>query len=177
MKYILLRVKIRKFEKRKVHLPLINNIRGANLVDKRLISKFNKVFWFLLCLTYIPSNIYYIHQCPKVVPLKINKVLQLLILLKIFLDESRRKLYKILAGKGTKSWHYKIWVDKGSKFYYTSIKSWLQDNDSEMHSSNDEGKFVVAKRFIKTLNNKIYKYMTLILKNLYIDKVNEMINK
>ena len=35
---------IRKFEKRKVHLSSINNIRGASLVDKRLISKFNKVF-------------------------------------------------------------------------------------------------------------------------------------
>ena len=40
------------------------------------------------------------------------------------------------------------------------MKSWLQDNDIEIHSTHNEGKCAVAKRFIKTLKNKIYKYMT-----------------
>ena len=44
------------------------------------------------------------------------------------------------------------------------MKSWLQDNDIEMHSTHNEGKSVVAVRFITTLKNKIYKYMTLIAK-------------
>ena len=44
------------------------------------------------------------------------------------------------------------------------MKSWLQDNDIEMHSTRNEGKSVVAVRFITTLKNKIYKYMTLITK-------------
>ena len=44
-------------------------------------------------------------------------------------------------------------------------------NDIEMYSSHNEGKSDVAERFIRTLNNAIYKYMTLISKNLYIDKL------
>ena len=40
-----------------------------------------------------------------------------------------------------------------------------------MYSTHNEGKSVVAKRFIRTLNNKIYKYITSISKYLYIDKL------
>ena len=58
----------------------------------------------------------------------------------------------------------KIWVDKGSEFYNRSMKSWLEKNDIEMYSTYNEGKSVVAERFIRTLKNKIYKYMTLISK-------------
>ena len=58
----------------------------------------------------------------------------------------------------------KIWVDKGSEFYNRSMKSFLQNNDILMYSTNDEGKSVVAERFIWNLENKIYKYMTSILK-------------
>ena len=41
---------IRKFEKRKVHSFFIDNIRCADLANMQLISKFNKGFWFLLCV-------------------------------------------------------------------------------------------------------------------------------
>ena len=64
----------------------------------------------------------------------------------------------------------KIWVDEGSKFYNNSFKKWLKDNDIEMYSTHNEGKLVVAERFIRTLKNKVYKYMTSISKNVYIDK-------
>ena len=57
-----------------------------------------------------------------------------------------------------------IWVDKGSQFYNNSFRKWLKDNDIEMYSINNEGKSVVAKRFIRTLKNKIYKCMTSISK-------------
>ena len=57
----------------------------------------------------------------------------------------------------------KIWVDdQGSEFYNTHFKKWLNDNNKEMYSKHNEGKSVVAERFIKTLKNKIYKYMTAI---------------
>ena len=39
-----------------------------------------------------------------------------------------------------------------------------------MYSIHNEGKSVIAERFIRTLKNKIYKYMTSISKNLYIKK-------
>ena len=65
----------------------------------------------------------------------------------------------------------KIWVDKGSEFYNDSFKKWLKDNNIEMYSIHNEGKSVVAERFIRTLKNKIYKYMTAISKNVYNIKV------
>ena len=47
----------------------------------------------------------------------------------------------------------------------------------EMYSTNNERKSVIAERFIKSLENKIYKYMTLVSKNVYIDKLDDIINK
>ena len=48
----------------------------------------------------------------------------------------------------------KIWVDKASEFYNQSVKSFLQNNDIEMYSMHNEGKSVVAERFIRTLKIK-----------------------
>ena len=71
----------------------------------------------------------------------------------------------------------KIWVDKGSKFYNSSFKECLQDNDIVMHSTHNERKYVVAERFIRILKNKIYKYITLISKNVYIHKLDDVVNE
>ena len=57
------------------------------------------------------------------------------------------------------------------------MKSCLEKNDTEMYSMHNEGKSVVAERFLKTLKNKIYKYMTSIPKNVYIDKLDNIVNK
>ena len=46
-----------------------------------------------------------------------------------------------------------------------------------MCSTNNEGKFVIAERFIRTLKNKIYKYMTAISKNVYIDKLDDIVKE
>ena len=53
----------------------------------------------------------------------------------------------------------------------------MQDNDIEMYLTDIGGKSVVAERFIRTLKNNIYKYMTSISKNLYIDKLDDIVNK
>ena len=53
----------------------------------------------------------------------------------------------------------------------------LKDNDIEMYSIHNEGKSVVTERFIRTLKNKIYKYMTAISKNVYIDKLDDIVNE
>ena len=47
----------------------------------------------------------------------------------------------------------------------------------EMYSTQNEGKSVIAKRFIRTLKNKIYKYMTSVSKSVYIDKLADIVNK
>ena len=56
------------------------------------------------------------------------------------------------------------------------MESWLQDNDIEMSSTYNEEKSAVAERFIRTSKNKIYKYMTSIPKNLYVNKLADIFN-
>ena len=46
-----------------------------------------------------------------------------------------------------------MWVKKGYKFYNRSLKSWLQENDMKMYSTQNKGKSVVTERLARTLNN------------------------
>ena len=46
-----------------------------------------------------------------------------------------------------------------------------------MYSTHNGGKFVIAERFIRTLKNKIYKYMTSVSKNMYIEKLDDIVNE
>ena len=46
-----------------------------------------------------------------------------------------------------------------------------------MYSAHNEGKSVVADRFIRTLRNKIYKHMNAISKFVYFDILNDFVNK
>ena len=57
------------------------------------------------------------------------------------------------------------------------MKLLLEKNDMERHSTHNEGKSVVAERFIWTVKNKIYKYMTSVSKDFYIDKLDDIVNK
>ena len=59
------------------------------------------------------------------------------------------------------------------------MKSWLEENDTEMYLSHNEEKYVVDERFIRALKNEIikYKYMTSISKNVYIEKLDDIVNK
>ena len=57
------------------------------------------------------------------------------------------------------------------------MKLWLEEDAIEMNSTHNEGKSVVAERLIRTLNNKTYKCMTSISKNVYIDKLDDIVNK
>ena len=55
------------------------------------------------------------------------------------------------------------------------MNSWLEKNNLEMYSTHNEGKSVVAERFIRTLKNEIYKYMTSISRNMSIDKLDDIV--
>ena len=57
------------------------------------------------------------------------------------------------------------------------MKPFLKNNDIEMYWTHKKRKSVIAEKSIKTLKNKIYKYMTSISKNVYIDKLNNVVNK
>ena len=71
----------------------------------------------------------------------------------------------------------KMWVDKGSEFYNRSMKSFLQNGDIDMYSTHNEEKSLVAETIIRALENKIYKCMTSISKNVNIDKLDDIMNK
>ena len=73
----------------------------------QLISKFNKAICFLLCVIDIFS------ECAWVIPLKDIKGITITNAFQKILNESNHKPNK-------------IWVDKGSKFYNRSMKSWLE---------------------------------------------------
>ena len=121
-------------------------------------SKFHKEFRFLLCVFYICSK--YV----RVIPLKDKTGVTITNPFQKNLKESNRKPSKTL-------------VDKGSEFYNRSMKSWLEKNDIELYSTHHKGASAVAESIITTLKNKIYKYMTSISKNVYIHKLDDIVNK
>ena len=115
----------------------------------------NKGFRFFLCIVDIFSKYAW------VAPLKDKMGASIVNAFQKILEKSGRQPNK-------------IWVDKGSEFYNSSFKKWLEDNNIEMYSIHNEVKSVAAERFIITLNTRIYKYMTSMSKNLYIDKLDDI---
>ena len=120
---------IRKFKKKKVYSSYKDNIRGVDLADMSLISKFNKGIKYLLGVTDLFSRYAW------VVPLKNKKSESITEGFESILNRSKRKPNK-------------IWVDHGSEFYNKKFKKFLKENDIEMYSTYNEGKSVVAERFI-----------------------------
>ena len=96
----------------------------------QLISKLNKGFRINKGFIDIFSKYTW------VVPLRGKKGISIVNAFQKILDKSERKPNK-------------IWADKGSEFYNNSFKKWLKDNDIEMYSIHNEGKSVVAERFIR----------------------------
>ena len=79
---------------------------GTDLADTQLISSFNKEIKFVLCVIDIYSKYAW------VIPLKYKNGIMIANAFQKILDESNHKPNK-------------VWVDKGSKFYSRSVKSWL----------------------------------------------------
>ena len=70
-----------------------------------------------------------------------------------------------------------MWVDQSGEFYNKLFKRFLEISNIEMYSTYNEGKFVVAERFIRTLKNKIFKPMTAVSKNVYFYVLDDIVNK
>ena len=124
----------------------------------QIISKYSKGIRYISCATDLFSKYAF------VVPLKDKKGTTIVNVFQSILDSSKRKPNK-------------IWVDQGSGFYNNQFKKWLNDNNIEMYSTYNEGKSVVAERFIQTLKNKINKHMTAISKNVYFDLLDDIVDK
>ena len=113
----------------------------------QLISKYNKGIRYLLC------TIDFFSKYAFAVPLKDNKGTTVANAFQSVLKNPKRKPNK-------------IWADQGNEFY-----------NIEMYSAHNEGKSVVAERFIRTLKNKIYKHMTAISKNVYFNVLNDIVDE
>ena len=149
---------IKKFEKRKVYSQLKDNIWGVDLAEKKSLSRKNKGIKYLLCVIDLYSKYAF------VIPLKDKKGISILNAFDKIIKQYNRKPNK-------------IWVDQGGEFYNNIFKKWLSDNDIIMYSTYNEGKSVVAERFIRTLKSKLYKHMIAIGKNLYYDVLDDVVNK
>ena len=75
---------IKNFEKKKLHLPFMDNIWGIHPADMHLLSKFNEGFR-LLCVTDIYS------KYPWVIPLKDSKVITIVNVFQKLLHDSKLK--------------------------------------------------------------------------------------
>ena len=114
----------------------------------QLISKFNKEFRFLL--SFIDIYCEYDKKRGRVTN-AFQKIL----------DEPNRKPKNISK--------------KSSESYTRSKKYWLEKSGIEMYLTYNERKSVIVERFIRALKNKIYKYMTSISKNVFTDKLGDII--
>ena len=149
---------IKKFNKRKVYSQFKDNIWGVDLTDTQSLSKQNKGIKYLLCAIDLFSKYAF------VVPLKDKKGISIANAFNKIIKQPNRKPNK-------------IWVDQGGKFYNRVFKKWLSDNDIMMYSTFNEGKSVVAERFIRTLKNKLYKHMTATGKNVYYGVLDDIVNE
>ena len=130
------------------------------------LSKKNKGIKYLLCAIDLFSKFAF------VIPLKDKKGISIV---NAFNKIVKRKIAQNQTSNSAKP--NKIWVDQGSEFYNRVFKKWLSDNDIIMYSTFNEGKSVVAERFIRTFKNKLYKHMTATGKNVYYDVLDDVVNE
>ena len=149
---------IRKFNKRKVYSQVKDNIWGVDLADMQSLSRKNKGIKYLRCAIDLYSKYAF------VIPLKDKKGISIVNAFNKIIKQSNRKPNK-------------IWVDQGGEFYNNVFEKWLSDNDINMYSTYNEGKSVVAERFIRKLKNNLYKNITATGKNVYYDVLDDVVNK
>ena len=149
---------IKKFSKRKVYSQFKDNVWGVDLADMQSLSRKNKGIKYLLCAIDLYSKYAF------VIPVKHKKGISIV-----------NEFNKIIKQSGKKT--NKIWVDQGGEFYNNIFKKWLSNNDIIIYSTYNEGKSVVAERFIRTLKNELYKHMTATGENVYYDVLDYVVNK
>ena len=149
---------IKKFNKRKVYSQFKDFSWGVDLADMQSLSRKHKGIKYLLCAVDLYSKYAF------VIPLKDKKGISIVNAFDKIIKQSHRKPNK-------------IWLDQGGEFYNNVFKKWSSDNDIIMYSTYNEGKSVVAERFIRTLKNKLYKHMTATGKNVYYDVLDDVVNK
>ena len=131
---------IRKFKRRKVYSSFRDNTWGFDLADMQSLSKYNTGINYLLCAIGLFSKYTWVD------PLKDKRGIIIV------------NAFQKIISKGNKP--NKICVDQGGEFYNNLLKRFLKINNIEIYSTCNEGKSVVAERFIRTLKIKISNQMT-----------------
>ena len=130
---------------------------GADLADMQSLSKCNKRSKYLLC-TIDPFSKY-----AWAVSLKDKKGITIV------------NVYQKIISKCRKP--NKIQVDQGGDICNNLFNRFLKISNIEVYSTYNEGKSIVAERFIRTLKNKILKYMAAVSKNVYFDVLDDIVDK
>ena len=123
----------------------------------QFLTKYNRGIKYLLCVIDLFSKYAW------VVPIKDKIGTSIVNAFKKILSDSNRKPNK-------------TWVDQGSEFYNKSFKDVLKINNIEIYSTYNEGKSIVAERFIRIWKNKIFKHMRAISKNIYFDALDDIVD-
>ena len=141
--YTLHRVTKKKFDRRVMLAPKPGVIISCDLADMRELSKYNNgVKYLLICIDIFS-------RFAKVISLKQKNAAALLNPMKI-----------ILSSKGFQNVS-RIHTDKGGEFYNKILLNYLKSKNIRLYSvSSYEIKASIAERFIRTLKNKIYRYLT-----------------
>ena len=143
--------------KDKVYSSFRDNIWGVDLADMQWLSKYNKGIQYLL------PEIDLFNKYAWIVPLKEKRGISII------------NAFQKIISKGQQP--NKIWVNQDGEFYNELFKRFLKINNIEMYSTYNEGKYVIAKRSIRMLKNKIFKHMTAVSKNVYFDVLDDIVNK
>ena len=128
---------IPKFKRRKFYSSFRDNIQGVDLADMQIIKQIQQRIKYLLYAIDLLS------KCVCVVPLKDKRGITIV------------NAFQKIISKGRKA--NKMWFDQGGEFYNNLFKRFLKINNIEMYSTYNEGKSVVAERFIRTLKNSCFK--------------------
>ena len=146
---------IKKFKRRKFHAKFKDIIWAADLAEMGSLSSYNRGVKYLLCAKDVFTKYTWVK------PLKDKKGKTVLNGFIKTVNESKHKPNK-------------SWVDPGREFYNTPMQKWLADNDTLINLTHNEGKSVVAERFIKALNVKTYKKMTANDRKPYLNFFNKL---
>ena len=129
---------------------------GVYLADIQSLSKYKKGIKYLLCAI---NNF---RKYAWIVPLKDKRGISIV-----------NAFQKIISKRKPN----KTWVNQGGEFYNVLSKRFLKINNIEMYSTYNEGKSVVAEKFIRILKNKIFKHITAASNNFYFDLLSDIVNK
>ena len=129
---------MRKSKRRKVYARFKDNIWAADLTEMGSLFSKNKNVKYSLCVIDVFTKYAWIK------PLKYKKDKTVLNAFIKIVNESNCKPTK-------------VWVDQGRESSNKLMQEWLDNNGILMYSTYNEGKTLIAERFIKISKAKIYK--------------------